>query len=51
MGLLSVTSGTDVLENINQIPHSLGLNAIQIELKKAFTIVGWYGGRAGAPNY
>jgi len=45
MGLLSVTSGTEFLENINQIPHFLGLNAIQIELKKAFNISNWYGDR------
>jgi hypothetical protein len=43
--LISVTSGTEVLENINQIPHFLGLNAIQIELKKAFNIVNWHGDR------
>jgi hypothetical protein len=45
MGLLSVTSGTEILENINQIPHFLGLNSIQIELKKAFNISNWYGDR------
>ena len=45
IGLLSVTSGTEFLENINQIPHFLGLNAIQIELKKAFNISKWYGDR------
>jgi hypothetical protein len=45
-GLISVTSGTEVLENINQIPHFLGLNAIQIELQKAFNIVSWYGDRS-----
>jgi hypothetical protein len=45
MGLLSVTSGTEFLENVNQIPHFLGLNAIQIELKKAFNIANWYGDR------
>jgi hypothetical protein len=45
MGLLSVTSGTEFLENINQIPHFLGLNAIQIELKKSFNVSNWYGDR------
>lgn len=43
MGILSVTSNTDIVVDTDQISHFLGLNAIQIEMRKVFKVIRWYG--------
>jgi hypothetical protein len=44
-GLLSVTSGSDVLSNDRQISHYLGINRARVQLSTAFDIRKWWSDR------
>ena len=45
MGILSVTADTEMLADIRQMPHFLGLNEIEIAAREALSVRRWIGDR------
>ena len=45
MGILSVSTDTETLAEVAQVPHFIGLNEIEIAARQAFNVIQWIGDR------